>query len=153
MSATARLAQMGLALPAAAAAIAAYVPAVRTGNLLVVSGQLPLLDGKVLLTGQFGAGLTIEQGQAAARQSALNLLAQVQAATGSLDKVRRVIRLGGFIASTPDFTDHAKVMNGASEVMEQVFGDNGRHARTTIGVPVLPLGAAVEVEGLFELAD
>ena len=147
-----RLQTLGLVLPTPAAAIAAYVPAVRTGNLLLVSGQLPLLEGALMLSGRFGAGPTIEQGQAAARQCGLNLLAQVLAVTGSLEAVTRVVRLGGFIASTPEFIEHAKIMNGASEVMEAVFLGAGRHVRTTIGVPVLPLGAAVEVEGLFEIA-
>ncbi len=147
-----RLRELNITLPAPAAAIAAYIPATRTGNLLFVSGQLPLLDGALMLSGRFGAGPTIEQGQAAARQCALNLLAQVQAVTGTLDAVSRVIRLGGFIASMPDFIEHAKIMNGASDLMEAVFLGAGRHVRTTIGVPVLPLGSAVEVEGLFELA-
>lgn len=153
MSASERLKALGITLPSPAAAIAAYVPFVRSGNLLFVSGQLPLAEGKVSQTGLHGAGVTIEQGKEAARLSAINLLAQVQAAAGSLDKVKRVVRLGGFIAATPDFADHPKVMNGASELMEAVFGEAGRHARTTIGVSSLPLAAAVEVEGLFELAD
>lgn len=152
MSAAERLQALNITLPTPAAAIAAYVPFVRTGNLLFVSGQLPLLEGKVVQTGLLGAGVSIEQGKEAARISAINLLAQVQAAAGSLDNIKRVVRLGGFIASTPDYTDHPKVMNGASELMEAVFGDLGRHARTTIGVSSLPLGACVEVEGLFELA-
>lgn len=152
MSAAERLQALNITLPTPAAAIAAYVPFVRTGNLLFVSGQLPLLEGKVVQTGLLGSGVSIEQGKEAARISAINLLAQVQAAAGSLDNVKRVVRLGGFIASTPDYTDHPKVMNGASELMEAVFGDIGRHARTTIGVSSLPLGACVEVEGLFELA-
>lgn len=152
MSVSERLKSLNITLPTPAAAIAAYVPFVRTGNLLFVSGQLPLLEGKVVQTGLLGAGVSIEQGKEAARISAINLLAQVQAAAGSLDNVKRVVRLGGFIASTPDYTDHPKVMNGASELMESVFGDIGRHARTTIGVSSLPLGACVEVEGLFELA-
>jgi len=151
-SISAKLAELGITLPTPAAAIASYVPFVRTGHLLVISGQLPLLNGQCLAVGHLGADVSLEQGQAAARQCAINLLAQIQAATGSLDLVKRVVRLGGFISSTPDFTTHAKVMNGASDVMEAVFGEAGRHARTTIGVSSLPLGAAVEVEGLFELA-
>ncbi len=144
--------RLGITLPVPTPAIAAYVPFVRAGNLLIISGQLPLLDGKLLLTGQFGAGLTLEQGQNAARQCAINVLSQAQAALGTLDLIRRVVRLGGFISATPEFTDHAKVMNGASELMESVFGEAGRHARSTIGVPSLPLGAAVEVEGLFDIS-
>ncbi len=153
MSAAQRLEALGITLPQPAAAIAAYVPFVRTNNLLVISGQLPLQDGKVAQAGLLGKDVSIEQGKEAARICAINLLAQLQAATGSLDKVKRVVRLGGFIAATPDFADHPKVMNGASELMEAVFGEAGRHARTTIGVASLPLAAAVEVEGMFELAD
>lgn len=153
MSATERLAALGVTLPQPAAAIAAYVPCVRTGNLVFISGQLPLAEGKVSQTGLLGDGVSIEQGKEAARLCAINLLAQLQAAAGSLENVRRVVRLGGFIAATPSFADHAKAMNGASELMEAVFGEAGRHARTTIGVASLPLGAAVEVEGLFELAE
>ena len=153
MSATERLKALGVTLPQPAAAIAAYVPFVRTGNLVFISGQLPLADGKVSQTGLLGDAVSIDQGKEAARICAINLLAQLQAAPGSLDKVKRVVRLGGFIASTPEFAEHAKAMNGASELMEAVFGDAGRHARTTIGVASLPLGAAVEVEGLFELME
>lgn len=153
MSAAERLKALGITLPQPAVAIAAYVPFVRSGNLLVISGQLPMVDGKVSQTGLLGKDVTIEQGKEAARLCALNLLAQVQAAAGSLDSVKRVVRLGGFIASTPEFTEHPKVMNGASELMEAVFGEAGRHARTTVGICALPLGAAVEVEGLFELID
>jgi enamine deaminase RidA (YjgF/YER057c/UK114 family) len=122
------------------------------GTWLVISGQLPLLDGKLVASGHLGKTVSIEEGQRAARQSAVNLLAQANAALGALDKIVRVVRLGGFISCTAEFVDHAKVMNGASDVMESVFGEAGRHARTTIGVPSLPLGAAVEVEGLFEVA-
>ncbi len=152
MTATDTLARLGIVLPAPAAAIAAYVPFVRSGNWLIISGQLPLLEGKLVASGHLGGTVSIEAGQQAARQSAINLLAQANMALGTLDKVVRVVRLGGFISCTADFIDHAKVMNGASEVMESVFGEVGRHARTTIGVPSLPLGAAVEVEGLFEVA-
>lgn len=151
MSLSERLHQLGLTLPTPAAAIAAYVPYVQSGSLLIISGQLPLLDGQLLASGHLGSTVSLEDGQKAARQSAINLLAQAQAALGSLDRIRRVVRLGGFISCTSAFVDHAKVMNGASEVMEAVFGEAGRHARTTIGVPSLPLGAAVEVEGLFEI--
>ncbi len=147
-----RLAALGVTLPVAAAPVANYVAAVITGNLLVVSGQLPLVEGRLSSTGKLGGGVGIEQGSEAARACAINLLAQVRAATGSLDRVRRVVRLGGFIACTADFTQHATVMNGASDLFAAVFGDAGRHARSTIGVPSLPLDAPVEVEGLFEIA-
>jgi enamine deaminase RidA (YjgF/YER057c/UK114 family) len=149
----AKLASLGIVLPTPAAPIANYVPFVRTGNLLVVSGQLCLdPDGKLVGKGKLGGGVSVEDGQRAARTCAVNLLAQVKAALGDLDKVARVVRLGGFINSMPDFLDGPKVMNGASDVMVTAFGDKGKHARTTVGVAVLPLDAAVEVEGSFEVA-
>jgi enamine deaminase RidA (YjgF/YER057c/UK114 family) len=148
-----RLASLGITLPKTAAPIANYVGSVRTGNLIFVSGQLCLgADGKLVAAGKLGAQVSVEAGQAAARCCAINLLAQIKAAVGDLDNVRRVVRLGGFISSTPEFLDGPKVMNGASDLMVAVFGDAGRHARTTVGVAVLPLDAAVEVEGLFEVA-
>ena len=147
-----KLEELGIVLPTPAAPIANYVGFVRSGRLLFVSGQLCLADGTLVAKGKLGAQVTIEQGQAAARACAINLLAQVQAALGDLDKVVRVVRLGGFISSAPDFLDGPKVMNGASDLMVAVFGDKGRHARTTIGVTVLPADAAVEVEGTFEVS-
>jgi len=148
-----RLAELGITLPVPASPIANYVGFVRTGALLVVSGQLCLdAGGKLLAKGKLGQNVSIEDGQKAARASAINLIAQVKAALGDLDKVVRVVRLGGFINSDPAFVDGPKVMNGASDLMVEVFGDQGRHARTTVGVAVLPLDAAVEVEGLFEVA-
>jgi enamine deaminase RidA (YjgF/YER057c/UK114 family) len=149
----AKLAELGIAVPQAAAPLANYIGYNIVGNLVVVSGQIPLVDGKIAVTGKVGAGVTIEQGQHAARICFVNLLAQLKAATGgNLDRVKRVVRLGGFIAAGPDFTQHALVMNGASDMAVAVFGEKGRHARTTIGVPALPGDAAVEVEGMFELA-
>jgi len=149
----AKLASLGIALPTPAAPIANYVPSVRSGNMLIVSGQICFgLDGKLVAKGQLGGTVAIEDGQKAARACAINLLAQVKAALGDLDKVTRVLRLGGFINSAPGFTDGAKVMNGASDLMVEVFGDKGRHARTTVGVAALPADAAIEVEGLFETA-
>jgi enamine deaminase RidA (YjgF/YER057c/UK114 family) len=148
-----KLAERGIALPQAAAPIANYVPFVRTGNVVVVSGQICLgVDGKLVAKGKLGAGVSVEDGSRAARACAINLLAQIKAGLGDLDKVTRVIRLGGFINSAPDFLDGPKVMNGASDLMVEVFGDRGRHARTTVGVAALPLDAAVEVEGTFEVA-
>jgi enamine deaminase RidA (YjgF/YER057c/UK114 family) len=121
--------------------------------LLFVSGQVCFdAQGKLIAKGKLGAGVSIEQGQAAARGCGINLLAQIKAALGDLDKVVRVVRLGGFINSAPDFLDGPKVLNGASDLMVEVFGDKGRHARTTVGVASLPADAAVEVEGLFEVA-
>src|SRR5919198_5792194 len=148
-----KLADLGIILPRPAAPIANYVGFVRSGNLLVVSGQLCLdMEGKLVAKGKLGAGVTVDDGQRAARVCAINILAQVKAALGDLDKVVRVVRLGGFINSTPDFLDGPKVMNGASDLMVAAFGDKGRHARTTVGVASLPADAAVEVEGAFEVA-
>ena len=148
-----KLAALGIALPTPASPIANYVGFVRTGSLLVVSGQLCLGAGGTLVAkGKLGDNVMVEQGQAAARACAINLIAQVKAALGDLDKMVRVVRLGGFINSAPTFLDGPKVMNGASDLMVEVFGDKGRHARTTVGVAALPLDAAVEVEGLFEVA-
>jgi enamine deaminase RidA (YjgF/YER057c/UK114 family) len=148
-----KLADLGIVLPAPAAPVANYVPFVRTGNFMVLSGQLCLdAEGKLVAKGQLGAGVSIEDGQMAARACAINLLAQLKAALGDLDKVARVVRLGGFINSAPGFADGPKVMNGASDLMVAAFGDKGRHARTTVGVAALPLDAAVEVEGAFEVS-
>jgi enamine deaminase RidA (YjgF/YER057c/UK114 family) len=148
-----KLKELGIALAQAPAPVANYVPAVRTGNLLMVSGQLCFDgDGKIAVKGRLGGGVSIEDGQKAARACAVNLLAQVKAALGDLDRVSRVVRLGGFINSVPGFAEGPKVMNGASDLMVAVFGDKGRHARTTVGVAALPADAAVEVEGLFEIS-
>ena len=146
----ARLAKLGLALPQAAAPVAAYVPTVEAGGLLHVSGQLPFIDGK-LVTGRLGKDVSLEQGNAAAQACGLMILAQVKAALGSLDRVERVVKLGAFISSTKDFTDQPKVANGASELMVAAFGDAGKHARSAVGVPVLPLGAAVEVDAILAI--
>lgn len=147
------LAAQGITLPAPKAPVANYVPFVRTGNLLFVSGQVCFdADGKLIAKGKLGGGVSLEDGTAAARGCGINLLAQVKAAVGDLDKVVRVVRLGGFINSAPDFVDGPKVLNGASDLMVAVFGDKGRHARTTVGVASLPSDAAVEVEGVFEIA-
>jgi enamine deaminase RidA (YjgF/YER057c/UK114 family) len=146
-----KLEELEIVLPTPAAPVANYVGFVRTGRLLFVSGQICLAEGALVAAGKLGATVSIEQGQAAARACAINLLAQVKAALGDLDKVVRVVRLGGFVNATPDFLDAPKVMNGASDLMVAVFGDKGRHARTTIGVAVLPSDAAIEVEGTFEV--
>jgi enamine deaminase RidA (YjgF/YER057c/UK114 family) len=147
-----KLEELGIALPTPAAPIANYVGFVRTGRLLFVSGQLCFAGGELVAKGKLGPQVTIEQGQAAARACAINLLAQIKAALGDLDKVARVVRLGGFINSAPDFLDGPQVMNGASDLMVAAFGDKGRHARTTVGVAALPADAAVEVEGIFEVS-
>ena len=149
----AKLAELGITLPTPAAPVANYVPFVRSGDLVVISGQLPMQDGKLAVTGKLGEGVSLEQGVAAARLAAINLIAQLKVACGGdLDRVQQVVRLGGFIAAPASFTHHAPVMNGASDLAVAVFGDAGRHARTTIGVPSLPMDAAVEVEGMFRIA-
>jgi enamine deaminase RidA (YjgF/YER057c/UK114 family) len=150
-----RLSSMGVSLPNPAAPVANYVPFVRTGNLVVISGQICLgLDGKLAPghKGKLGAEISDEAGREAARLCAINLLAQLKAAVGDLDKVLRCVRLGGFINSTPTYGSVPQVMNGASDFMVEALGDAGRHARSTVGVAQLPLDAAVEVEGIFEVA-
>ena len=147
-----RLAQLGITLPTPASPLANYIPFTRVGALLFVSGQICLdADGKLVAKGKLGSGVSVDDGQKAARACAINMLAQVKAAIGSLDKVKQVIRLGGFINADPAFLDGPKVMNGASDLMVEVFGSKGRHARTTVGVAVLPADAAVEVEALLEV--
>ena len=149
----AKLAQLGITLPQPVAPVANYVGFVRSGNMLFVSGQICVdAQGKLIAKGKLGAGVSTEQGAAAARGCGINLLAQAKAALGDLDKVVRVVRLGGFVNSAPDFLDGPKVLNGASDLMVAVFGDKGRHARTTVGVAVLPADASVEVEAVFEVA-
>lgn len=143
----ARLAELGLELPEPAAPVAAYVPVVVAGGLAHVSGQLPFIDG-VLVKGRLGADVSAGEGYAAARACGLMILAQLRAALGSLDRVERIVKLGAFVSSTADFTDQPKVANGASELMAALFGDAGRHARSAVGVPALPLGAAVEIDAV-----
>jgi enamine deaminase RidA (YjgF/YER057c/UK114 family) len=147
-----KLAELGITLPTPAAPIATYVGVVRTGSLLFVSGQLCLADGKLVAKGQLGAAVSTEEGQAAARACAINLIAQVKSAVSDLDRVLRVVRLNGFINSAPGFVDGPKVMNGASDLVVAIFGDKGLHTRTTVGVAALPLDAAVEVDGIFEVS-
>ena len=147
-----KLGELGMVLTEPAAPVANYVPFVRTGNLLMVSGQICLEAGKLVAKGKLGAGVSVEEGQKAARACAVNVLAQVKVALGDLDRVVRVVRLGGFINSAPDFLEGPKVMNGASDLMVAVFGDKGKHARSTVGVAALPNDAAVEVEALFEVS-
>lgn len=143
----AKLAELGLVLPEPAAPVAAYVPVVVAGGLAHVSGQLPFIDG-VLVKGRLGEDVTTGEGYDAARACGLMILAQLKAALGSLARVERIVKLGAFVSSTADFTDHPKVANGASELMAAVFGEAGKHARSAVGVPVLPLGAAVEVDAI-----
>jgi enamine deaminase RidA (YjgF/YER057c/UK114 family) len=148
----ATLAELGITLPRPMPPIANYVPYVVTGNLVVVSGQVPAVDGKVAVTGKVSWGVSLDQAKEAARLCFINVLVHLKAACGGdLDRVKRVVRLGGFIAAPSEFTQHALVMNGASDLAVAIFGEAGRHARSTIGVPSLPADAAVEVEGMFEI--
>ena len=147
-----RLQELGVSLPAPAVPVAAYVPCVRTGSLVYVSGQVPVLDGKPSHLGHLGDNVDLEDGRAAARTCAVNVLAALKAELGELSRVRRVVKVTGFVASTPDFTDHPKVINAASELFGDAFGDAGRHARAAIGVAALPLGVPVEVEAIVDVA-
>ena len=151
MSIATRLRDLNMTLPDAPAPAANYVPYVQTGNLLFVSGQISSRpDG--LIKGRLGADMDVTQGAAAARACGLALLAQANAALGSLDRVARVVKLTGFVASTPDFTDQPEVVNGCSDLMVEVFGDKGRHARAAVSAAALPRGVAVEIEAIFEIA-
>jgi len=147
-----KLAELGLSLPEAAAPVAAYVPVVEAGGMLHLSGQLPFKDGR-LVTGRLGEDVSLEQGQDAARACGLMIVAQLKKYLGDLSRVGRIVKLGVFVNSAADFTDQPKVANGASELMAALFGEAGRHARSAVGVPVLPLGAAVEVDAIVALAD
>ena len=151
MSASARLSELGLTLPTVAAPVAAYVPAVRTGNLVWTSGQLPFVDGALPVTGKVGAEVDAGRAKELAQICALNALAAIAAEIGDLDRVRRVVKVVGFVASAPGFFGQPGVINGASELLGQVFGDAGRHARSAVGVAVLPLDAPVEVEVVVEV--
>jgi enamine deaminase RidA (YjgF/YER057c/UK114 family) len=147
-----RLAELGITMPVVAKPVAAYVPAVMTGNLLFTSGQLPFVDGTLMATGKVGAEVPASQAAELARVCALNALAAVKAALGSLDRVNRVVKVTGFVASAPDFVGQPQVLNGASEVLAEIFGDKGIHARAAVGVAVLPLDAPVEVELIVEFS-
>lgn len=151
MSIDTRLAELGITLPEAAAPVAAYVPAVEAGGLLHLSGQLPFDDGQ-LMTGYVGGDRDADYGRKAAERCAVMVLAQVKKALGSLDRVERIVKLGVFVSSDPAFTGQPAVANGASELMVSVFGDAGKHARSAVGVPVLPLGAAVEIDAIVQVS-
>ena len=146
-----RLQELGVSLPSPAVPVAAYVPCVRSGNLVYVSGQVPVVDGKPSHLGHLGDEVDLEDGRAAARTCAVNVLAALKAELGELSRVRRVVKVTGFVASTPGFTDHPKVVNAASELFGDAFGDAGRHARAAVGVAALPLGVPVEVEAIVEV--
>ena len=149
----AKLAEMGVELAEPPKPVASYVGFVRQGDLVFVSGQLPFVDGKLAATGLLGRDVSVEDAAAAARQCAINLLAQMKAACdGDLDRIVRCVRLGGFVASTPDFTDHPRVINGASDFIGEVLGEKGAHARAAVGVAALPLNTCVEVDAIFAIA-
>jgi enamine deaminase RidA (YjgF/YER057c/UK114 family) len=152
MDAERRLQELGIDLPPVARPVASYVPVVITGSLAFVAGQVPLSDGRPTLTGKLGSDVSVEDGIAAARQCALQAMAALRAELGTLDRIRRVVRVGVFVASAAGFFDQSKVANGASDVLTEVFGDDGRHARAAVGVAELPLGVPVEVEVLAEVA-
>jgi len=143
-----RLAELGITLPQPAAPVASYVPAVEAGGLLHISGQISVAEDGKLILGRLGEDMNLERGTEAARRCGIMLLAQIKAALGSLDRVERIVKLGAFVNSAPSFTDQPKVANGASELMQEVFGEAGRHARSAVGVTVLPLGVAVEVDAI-----
>ncbi len=148
-----RLSALGVSLPKAAAPAANYVPYVQSGNLVFISGQITMRDGELKYVGRIGADFSVEEGYEAAKLCGLNLIAQLKAAcAGDLERVIRVVRLGGFVNCTDDFTAQPQVINGASDLMANVFGEAGKHARAAVGVNTLPLGVAVEVEGLFEVS-
>ena len=148
----ARLAELGIELPPPAKPAANYVPTVRTGNLVYVAGQVPMVNGEFLYRGKLGREFSVEEGQACARLVAINIIAQLKAACeGDLDRVRRAVKLNGFVNCVPDFEEQPHVINGASALMIEVFGESGRHARSAVGTPGLPFGVAVEIDGVFEV--
>ena len=148
-----KLGELGIELPGVPKPLCSYVPFVRTGDLVYLSGMLPLKDGRLLKTGKLGAGVTLEDGVLCARTAAINALAVLKSAIGSLDNVKRCVKISGFVASADDFIDQPKVMNGASDLLFEVFGEAGRHARAAVGVNVLPMDSPVEVEFIFEVKE
>jgi enamine deaminase RidA (YjgF/YER057c/UK114 family) len=152
VSIDARLAELGITLPTVSAPAGAYIPAIVSGNLVFTAGQLPFIDGVLPETGKLGAGVDADAAKGYARQSALNALAAVESVIGSLDRVTRIVKVVGFVASDPSFTGQPGVINGASEVLGEIFGEAGKHARSAVGVAVLPLDSPVEVELIVEFA-
>jgi enamine deaminase RidA (YjgF/YER057c/UK114 family) len=152
MSANARIQELGITLPEVAKPAGAYVPAVQSGNLVFTAGQIPLVEGKLIATGKVGKEISVEEAKSIARVCALNAVAAIKGVVGDLDRVKKVVKVVGFVASTPEFTQQPAVINGASELLEQIFGDSGIHARSAVGVAVLPLDAPVEVELVVEIA-
>jgi enamine deaminase RidA (YjgF/YER057c/UK114 family) len=153
MGAEARLKELGIALPSSPAPVANYVPAVRAGNFLFLSGHGPIRDGKATVRGKLGKEFSVQDGYKIAREVGLNLLASARAALGSLDKVRRVVKVLGMVASAEGFTDQPKVLNGCSDLMVEVFGESGRHARSAVGMAELPLGIPVEIEMILDVEE
>ena len=151
MSIDERLRELNITLPPPPKPLASYIPAVQAGNLLFISGQVPTENGRIVRPGKLGADLEVEEGQELARLCVLNGLAAAKQALGSLDRVKRVVRLAGYVASAPGFGQQPAVINGASDLLAQIFGENGRHARVALGTNELPLGCAVEIEFLFEV--
>ena len=147
-----KIAELGLSLPESSKPLAAYIPAVQSGHLVFTSGQLPMRDGQLLRTGKVGKEVSLEDAKALAETCALNALAAIKMTVGDLDKIQRVVKVVGFVASAPDFTGQPSVVNGASEFLGRVFGDSGIHARSAVGVAVLPLDAPVEVELIVEIS-
>jgi enamine deaminase RidA (YjgF/YER057c/UK114 family) len=147
----ARLSSLGIALPEASSPVANYVPFYLAGNLLFISGQISKAGDGTIISGRLGADLGVEEGREAARASLLNILAQAKAATGDLDRVAQVVKLTGFVAATPEFTDHPQVINGASDLMVEILGEAGRHTRAAVGVASLPMGCAVEIDAILML--
>ena len=147
-----RLAELGIEIPAAPKPVANYVPWLRTGSLVFISGQGPMLDGKIVYTGTLGGGVSVEDGAKSARLCGINIIAQLrEACGGDLDRVKRIVKLVGFVNASPSFADHPKVINGASDLMVEVFGDKGRHSRSAVGSPSLPFAISVEVEAIAEV--
>ena len=147
-----RLAELGIEIPTAPKAVANYVPWLRTGNLVFISGQGPMIDGKIIYTGTLGDGVSAEDGAKSARLCAINIIAQLrEACGGDLDRVKRIVKLVGFVNAAPSFANHPQVINGASDLMVEVFGDKGRHARSAVGAPSLPFAISVEVEAIAEV--
>ncbi|GJM01875.1 MAG: hypothetical protein DHS20C08_03760 [Rhodomicrobium sp.] len=148
-----RLDALGITLDTPPTAVANYVPYVLDGKMLIISGQIPVSEGSVVCKGKVGQDVDLDDAQAAAKLCAINILTQAQAAIGDLDRIERLVRLGGFVASAPDFYDHALVINGASDFMVDVLGDRGKHARSSVGCSSLPLNSAVEVEAMFRISS
>lgn len=148
-----RLKELGITLPSAPSPLGFYVPCVRTGNLLFLSGMLPFRDGKLLHTGKVGQSVSLDEAREDARQAVINALSILKTDIGSLEKILRCVKLSGYVASTPDFTEQPKVLNAASELLFHIFGERGKHARVAVGVPVLPLDSPIEIDFIFEAAD